>query len=367
MKILHIGQMVGGLDVYIRNSIYYASGDINYVIMRGDSDNSKEVVKNGRVVKEYKTSLQRALNPWKDLVTLFQAICIILKEKPNVVHCHSAKGGVIGRVAGWLTGKPVLYTPHGFSFLSAGSKMGKYLYRTIERLTRLSAYMLACGESECELGMKEVGYKIDKALCWHNSVEVEQKPQNVKDYIVTIGRPSYQKNPFFLLEVIHGVHKMHPKVKFYLLGVGFYSPDLDKMKRMIKEYSLEETIVLKEWVDHDDAMDFVNDSLMYLTVSRYEGLPLSVVEAMALGKCTVASNVIGNKDCVSDGVNGRILPLKVNLFVDVINDLLLHREKIEIYGKGARMLYEKNFDIRKRIIMLEDIYYKVGRTLGKGR
>lgn len=119
MKVLHIGQMIGGLDVYIRNSIENASGDIEYVIMHGKEDNSKPVLSRGVEVKEYLTDLQRNLSATKDIKALWQAVKIIRREKPDVIHCHSAKGGIVGRTAGLLTGTPVLYTPHGFSFLSS--------------------------------------------------------------------------------------------------------------------------------------------------------------------------------------------------------------------------------------------------------
>lgn len=181
------------------------------------------------------------------------------------------------------------------------------------------------------------------------------------DYIVTIGRPSYQKNPFFLVDVIRGVHEKHPEVHFCLLGVGYYSPDLEEMNKRIEDYGLRDNIVLKDWADHETTMRYVKDSILYLTVSRYEGLPLAVVEAMALGKCVVASKVVGNVDCVRDGYNGRVLDLNVSDFVDAINHLLDHPEKIAEYGKNSRELYEKEFDIRKRIGMLEDIYRRVAK------
>lgn len=123
-------------------------------------------------------------------------------------------------------------------------------------------------------------------------------------FIATIGRPSYQKNPFFLVNVIKGVHEKHPEVRFYLLGVGFYSPDLEEMKCQLETYGLKDTVVLKEWADHAMTMQYVKEAILYLTVSRYEGLPLAVLEAMGLGKCIVASKVVGNMDCVRDGYNG---------------------------------------------------------------
>ena len=182
------------------------------------------------------------------------------------------------------------------------------------------------------------------------------------NYIVTIGRPSYQKNPFFLVDVIKGVHEKHPEVQFYLLGVGYYSPDLEEMNQRIEAYGLKDIVVLKEWADHDATMQYVKDSILYLTVSRYEGLPLAVVEALGLGKCIVASKVVGNVDCVHDGYNGRVLDLNVADFVSAINDLLENPEKIAEYGRNSRELYENEFDIRKRIGMLEDIYRDVAKN-----
>ena len=104
--------------------------------------------------------------------TLYQAIRIIQKERPDVIHCHSAKGGIIGRVAGFITHTPTLYTPHGYSFLCSPSPLKRWLFKTIERITRCNSYMLACGESEMGLGVSEVGYSDKKALCWHNCVPI---------------------------------------------------------------------------------------------------------------------------------------------------------------------------------------------------
>lgn len=123
MKILHVGQMIGGLDVYIRNSIVYNNSGNEYVIAHGDKDNSKPVLKDGKTVKEYVIPLYRSLNLINDLKALSQVVRIIRSEKPDLIHCHSAKGGVIGRTVGWLTRTKTLYTPHAFSFLCSPSKL----------------------------------------------------------------------------------------------------------------------------------------------------------------------------------------------------------------------------------------------------
>lgn len=170
IKILHIGQMIGGLDVYIRNTVTYADERFEYVIAHGKKDNNKPVIRNGKSVREYQFDLYRELNVVNDLRAIWQAVRIIKKEKPDLIHCHSAKGGVVGRVAGFLTGTKTAYTPHAFSFLSSGSILKKRLFLTLERMARLNSYLLACSESERQLGIEKVRYREDHALVWSNSV-----------------------------------------------------------------------------------------------------------------------------------------------------------------------------------------------------
>lgn len=169
-KILHIGQLIGGLDIYIRNTINYTDDDFEFVIVHGEDDKSKPVIKHSVPVKEYKVRLYRNLNPIKDFRCLIQVIRIVHQEKPDIIHCHSAKGGIIGRIAGWLTNTKTYYTPHAFSFLSTQSTLKRHIYLTLERMVKFNSYLLACSESERKLGIDMVHYKQNKALAWSNAV-----------------------------------------------------------------------------------------------------------------------------------------------------------------------------------------------------
>lgn len=169
-KILHIGQMIGGLDIYIRNTILYANKDCEYIIVHGESDNNKPVIKDGQAIKEYTITLYRNINLIRDFNAIIQAVNIVRKEKPNLIHCHSAKGGIVGRITGFLTGTPTLYTPHAFSFLSANKRWKALLFLYIERLTKFQTKLLACSESERQLGITKVHYSEQHSLVWHNAV-----------------------------------------------------------------------------------------------------------------------------------------------------------------------------------------------------
>lgn len=382
MKILHIGNLKSGIDTYVRNTVALASDKFEFVIVNGADDNSKPYMRHGKQVETYSIDMYRALNPIKDMKAVMQAIKIIKKEKPDLVHCHSAKGGVIGRFAAFFTGTKVAYTAHAFSFLSAESAKKKQIFLLLEKIAKLNSYLLACSGSERELGIKVVGFKEKKAFAWNNAVPDADKgltrisqvsqissqknetsdlpvPKAGERYITSIGRPSYQKNPLFMVEVAHGIHLKHPDIKFYLLGVGFYSPMLEDMKKLIHQYDMDDTFYLLPWLSHEETLKYVKGSLLYFMTSLYEGLPISVIEAMSLGKAVVASDVLGNKDCVKDGYNGYLLPLKEEVFVEKMNDLIENDEKRKEMEKNSRSYFESDFFIDNRIKALEDIYTEV--------
>lgn len=382
MKILHIGNLKSGIDTYVRNTVALASDKFEFVIVNGADDNSEPYMRHGKQVKTYSIDMYRALNPVKDIKAVMQAIKIIKKEKADLVHCHSAKGGVIGRFAAFLTGTKVVYTAHAFSFLSAESAKKKQIFLLLEKIAKLNSYLLACSDSERELGIKVVGFNEEKAFAWNNAVPDADKgltrisqisrissqkneasdlpvPKEGERYITSIGRPSYQKNPLFMVEVAHGIHLKHPDIKFYLLGVGFYSPMLEDMKRLIHQYDMDDTFYLLPWLSHEETLKYVKGSLLYFMTSLYEGLPISVIEAMSLGKAVVASDVLGNKDCVKDGYNGYLLPLKEEVFVEKMNDLIENDEKRKEMEKNSRSYFETDFFIDNRIKALEDIYTEI--------
>lgn len=363
MKILHLGQLIGGLDIYIRNSIINTNNDFKFIVVHGKRDQNKPIKKNGKQIKEYLIDLQRNLNPWYDFKCIVQAVRIILLEKPDIIHCHSAKGGVIGRIAGFITRTKTFYTPHAFSFLSTPNKYKKKIYLFLEKIAKLDSYLLACSESENKLGIDFVKYKKYKALTWNNSVPFPAytiHPSKVSSpYICYIGRPSYQKNTSFLIEVIKEVNKIYPNIHFLLLGVGYYSPDLDEVKEKINCYQLEKSITLLPWLSHSETMGYVKNALFYLSTAKYEGLPLAVIEAMALGKAIIASEVPGNKDCVQNGYNGFLLSLEVELFRNKIIELIKDDNMRMEFEENSRKYFEKQFNIKNRIKLLEDIYLNI--------
>lgn len=284
--------MIGGLDIYIRNSIIYNKVEDNeYVIVCGKDDKHQPVIRNGVEVKEYPISLFRSLNPLNDLKALREAVKIIRKEKPDVI-------------------------------------------------------------------------PKEHALVWHNAVpdsslERGKMVDISEPYACYIGRPCYQKNPLFLLDVIKKVKDRGCNLKFILLGVGYHSPELDAMKAKMHELGLEDSIRLEPWINHADCQEFVRKSLFYISTALYEDLPLAVIVAMANGKAIIASDVVGNKDCVRNGENGYLLTLDADANANKIIQLINDKELRTSMEEKSRALFLEEFFIENRIKYLENQYNMV--------
>ena len=165
---------------------------------------------------------------------------IIRKEKPNLIHAHSAKAGVIARIAALFFDVKILYTPHAFSFLSTNNYLKKKIFVFIERMLKTNkTILLATSKSEKDHAINMIGFNPSKVILLNNAIspiKTQISSSNKikhKNYICTIGRPSYQKNTAMLIEVFSLVQKIHNNLHLYIIGAGEYSPDLNNINNLI--------------------------------------------------------------------------------------------------------------------------------------
>ena len=217
IKVVHVLHSVGGVDVSLRLILENVNPDnFKNVVIHGETDTDKAFFdKKNQKIDAYQTSIIRNIHPIKDLKAIYNAYRIIKKEKPDVIHCHSAKGGIIGRIVGFLLGIKALYTPQAFSYLSEEKGFKRTLFLKIEQLfANLNSILLASSNSEKDRGVNEVCYKKSKVVVFNNCINpiLELNPLTVNktwpdEYICTVGRPSYQKNIDFMIKVFNEVIK----------------------------------------------------------------------------------------------------------------------------------------------------------------
>lgn len=369
IKVAHILNSVGGVDVSLRLILKNIDSEkFENIVIHGKNDTSKGFEnKDGDKIAAYKLDIIRNINFFKDISALYQGYKVIKKEKPNIIHAHSAKGGVLGRVLGIFLNIPVFYTPQAFSYLSTQNTIKQKIYLLIEKaLKNKNNYILASSKSEMNRAIQEVKYPKSNVLLFNNCInpiqinQIEETkyyfPQN---FICTIGRPCYQKNIEFMVDVFEEVVKS-TDCHLVIMGVGLHSDHLQSVKNKISSKKLHTKITLIDWIDRDNALNILNKSKLYISTARYEGLPFSIIEAMALKKALVVSDCDGNRDLVEDNRNGFIIKNEdKDLFKEKIIELLKNNNKREIFEQESYNLYQSNFNIEKNIIKLEEIYSTV--------
>jgi glycosyltransferase involved in cell wall biosynthesis len=358
---------VGGVDVSLRTIL--GSIDIekfeSTVVHGHDDADQPFILKDGTTAPVFNIDIQREIHLLKDLKAIWDLRKILKSIKPDLIHAHSAKGGLIARVASLFYKTIVLHTPQAYSYLSKPTGIKRFLFLKVERILKaFNSILLASSTSEKNRGINEVHYKPTRVRLFNNAIKpvktvgtntfVDTLPDS---YIATVGRPSFQKNIESMLKVIAQVKMSVPEVRLVIMGVGHYSPNLENVKNMITNLALEENIILVEWQDRVNILEAIAASKFYVSTARYEGLPYSVIEAMALGKALVLTNVDGNRDLVNHTHNGYLIEENEEKeMASIITSLYNNLPKIKQLGANSSAYFESDFNMNKQINFLEDIY-----------
>lgn len=304
-----------------------------------------------------------------DIIAYKNIYTLLKKIKPDIVHCHSSKAGVLGRLAAKvLRIKQVYYTPHAYYFQNPElSNVKKRAYALIESI--LSKYFttmtINVSNGEKEIALK---YKLDKKekFCViYNGIEKSTKTKeksidilrefNIKKDDIVIGviaRLSSQKDPHTFIDIAKKVCRVNDKIKFVYVGDG----DLyNEISSRIYEENIDNTILTGF---RSNIEDFLNTFDIFLTTALYEGMPYSLIEALRAGLPIVATDVIGNNEIVMENINGYLFETKkvddaAKIILEIIN-----LNKICNMSIQSLLYYEKMFSIDNMIKNYESLYLK---------
>ncbi|WP_029231739.1 glycosyltransferase [Butyrivibrio sp. VCB2006] len=264
---------------------------------------------------------------------------IVKEEKPDIIHIHSTKAGIIARIG--LMGCDALkyYTPHGFCFLRKDqSGYKRFILRTMERiLAGLCDGIIACGKYEYEEAKKI----ISKAYLVENGLDtefvdnaIENVNQSGHEYtIYTAGRIGPQKNPKLFNEIAEKL----PNYKFVWIGDGDERTQLTSRNIEITGL-LPRKEAIKRAVNYD----------CYLSTSLWEGLPIALMESMYMGKKCVVSDVEGNNELIHDGKTGTLYTEASDACLSIINNVS--------YGMEAKKLIETHYNLEEMCMKYKRVY-----------
>lgn len=340
MKIVHFVEAYGGgvytyvtdLIIFLNNhSEIFDRDDIHLVYsdkrVEFDVERFKNEIPNN--VNLHLIPMKRSISLWDDFSALLKTRQILKKINPDIIHLHSSKASVIGRIAsfGIIKRNKIYYSPHGYAFVEDKiSSLKKNFYILIEKSMQFfwGGITVASGDTEYKIS-KTIGESIlirNGISFLPSSITVQTKSTS-QFTVGTVGRLLPQKNPALFNEI---ALKM-PYIDFVWIGNG-------ELSHLITAPNIRVTGWIKT---RQDLLNLINSFDLYLQTSLWEGLPISILEAMALRKPVVATNVIGNKDTVDDGKNGYLFDSEE----EAVEKLNILYNNIELKNKMGESSYEK--------------------------
>jgi len=315
--------------------------------------------------------LLRRIHPAKDMRTLFFLIRLIAKEKPAIVHTHSSKAGILGRLAAKLAGVPIIiHTPHGHVFYGHFNPQASKIFLWIEKwFANLTDRIIALTEGEKQdyvnlaVGRPEnlltIHSGVDNRCYLSASVNVFEKKQSLGLLpngllIGFVGWLLPIKGPMHLLQAMPKVWKEHPDTSLVFVGKGNLDVDLRAVTLQFNAYG---RVHFLGW--RDDIAEIMQIFDIFVLPSLNEGMGRVLVEAMAAGKPIVASKVGGIPDLVIDQETGLLVPPgDEQALAEAILRLANNPSEAKNMGAAGR-LYCHRFSLEAMIEKLDHLYAKL--------
>ena len=317
--------------------------------------------------------LVRELSPGKDMKALSRLRNYFRREKFDVVHTHSSKAGIVGRIAARQAGVPVVvHTVHGQAFHAYEKPWKNYIYVTAERFAakycdRIYAVAQAMID-QCvaarvaPLEKYQVVYSGMDTSAFANarrdpelrkSLGIPEKAQ----VVVTVARLFPMKGYEEVVPAAALLAKEFPELHFLPVGDG---PMFDELQKQIASLGLSDRFHFAGLVPPHKVADYIAQGDLLWHLSLREGLPRAVVQALASGIPAIGYKLDGTPEVVIDGVTGYVTsPQDIEAVAARSRELLADPELRRKMGKNGQALVLERFDWHRMADILEKEYYRL--------
>jgi glycosyltransferase involved in cell wall biosynthesis len=370
MKVLYIitkANEIGGAQIHLR--------DISLQLKKDGHDVNVLVGENGMLVDKLLSeginvdvipTLVRKISPVKDMQAFFKVRTKIKKIAPDIIGLHSSKAGIIGRLAAFGLKIPVVFTAHGWAFANGVSEKSKKVYILIEKfLSPLVSKIITVSAQDKLLAIKYNVASNEKQIVIHNgmpdiisSEEVKKDSECIS--IISIARFSHQKDHDTLIRALANIENINWKLN--LVGKG---PAMAQSKAKVKSLNLSSKVSFLG--ERDDIAALLHASDVFVLSTNWEGLPLSIIEAMRASLPVIATDVGGVSELVEDGVNGFLVDNKnVVQLKEALEKLLTNSQLRYELGQAARVKYLEDFTFDKMYSSTLNVYLGLLNNSSKG-
>jgi glycosyltransferase involved in cell wall biosynthesis len=325
-----------------------------------------------RLMKE----LVRPIAPTTDAVALAKLVRFIRSGRYDIVHTHSSKAGILGRIAARVAGVPiVIHTLHSLVFGEHATRRQNALYIALKRLCAplTDRFISVCDATKNGAIAKGIGsprkhvtifsgFDIEPFLRVRDQLTVGEAKRKVgllPEHLVVgkVARLFPQKGHDHFLAAAHKVAQSEPRARFLLVGDGILRSELE---RQAAELGLKDRMVFAGLVAPADVPAFVQAMDVVVHTSVREGLARVIPQASAVGKAVVGFALDGTPEAIQDGVSGLLArPYDADHVAACVLDLLGDPRRRERMGEVGRAFAAANFPVEVMVTRINRVYDEV--------
>ncbi|PJB24047.1 MAG: hypothetical protein CO113_15960 [Elusimicrobia bacterium CG_4_9_14_3_um_filter_62_55] len=330
-----------------------------YAVRPGSTPEEYEAHAAGAAKFFHIPEMTREISPLRDLAALRRLYRLFKQEKPDIVHAHSSKAGVLARIAARAAGvKRTLYSPRGYAFLQRDRLWPmRLLYWLIEAAVTPFSEIVACSASEgraaSRLPLSRGVHIVCDAYLGDPKARARTEVDSDADRIVcAAGRLTYARDPEQFVRLAAAVLNQRDRVRFVWVGDGERRQSVEAERDRLR---LDPRFEITGWLGGNEAIRRLSKGAILVHYSRWDGLPNAVLEAMALGLPVVASDIPGNRDAVQEGSTGYLVSDEMQLVERVLR-LLDDSGLRERLGAAGRARVEREFTLPRMLEEMAALY-----------
>lgn len=365
MKILHVCAIGTTAEILLLPQInYLLSQGFEVGVACSWDEESQRLQEKGYTV--HPVQIDRKISPIPNFKSISGLKKIIRENNYHLVHVHTPIAAVLGRIAAKLAGvKAIVYTAHGFPFHDLSSPSQYFFYSNIEKYAATITDLILTQNREDIATANKIGLcQPEKIAYLGNGVDIERfkfsrlnpesqsqlrKSLNIPDnslVVGTIGRLTRKKGSGYLIEAAGELISEFPNLHVVVIGSQLTTdpePFQIELNQRIKTLGLEKHVTLTgERQDIPELLGLLD--IFTLPTFSHEGLPRSIVEAMAMSLPIVATDVRGCREAVVNQKNGFIVPSQDSTkLAEALRMLLSNSQLRQDYGKASRRRVEAEY------------------------